>query len=219
MGRKKSFANLKVDWEKIRKAREKALEGVDEAVRMTLDRFGSFTMRDAQRAIGKPTKIVPGRKETKPRSPPGAPRSRSHHVYRSLRNIKYVADFKEKRVIVGPVKFGKGISGFTVPQLHEFGGTIVVNAKLVPIGVRQRTWTIKGEDENGNVVRKKHKYDYATDLAWRQSDDGQPRPFKIPARPYMAKAYERQIGKVKIYFKDCLAKKGTVKFGRKRRKK
>lgn len=213
------MVSINADWAKIRAAREKALAGVDEAVRRTLDRFGSFTMKDAQRKIGAPVKVAPGKKESKPRTPPGSPRARTSNVYRSLKNIKYIADFQTKRVIVGPVKFGKGISGYTVPQLHEFGGNIIVNAKLVPVGTKQKTWTIKGEDENGNVVRKKHKYDFATEVAWRTViKGGQPLPFKIPARPYMAKAYERQLPKVKVYFKDCLGKKGSIKFPKRRGK-
>lgn len=212
---------LKGNFKQAMKNRQKILAKVDKATAKALDKFGAQTRDDARRMIGNPAKQKPikslgwvtladGRKVERVsktgwvRSPPRAPgkpaKSRTTHEFYSLRNIRFIADYEKKKVVVGPWFTGtnKGkYGGKTVPELLEKGGTQKTFARdqVGPAELKRRK---NGWVQTGNrtrVVEASPKQPGAYPVNWQ-----------VRKRPFMQPAYKRQKKKAVEYFRRILKK-------------
>lgn len=210
---------LKGNFKQIMRNRDKVLKRIDRASAKALDKFGSQTRKDARRAIGNPAKqkawkslgwvtLADGRKvervsktgwiNSPARAPGKPPKSRTTHEFYSLRNIRFIADYDERRVVVGPWYTGtnKGkYGGQTVPELLEKGGTQKTFARdlVGPADLRKRKgqWVQVGNQTR--VVEANAKQPGARPVTWR-----------VRKRPYMQPAFKRQKKKAVEYFKRIL---------------
>lgn len=209
--------------------RDQQIKRADKATVKALDRFGAIIRQDSKRAIGSYAKakqsrweVVDGRKvqivtpASKPRSPGKPPRSRTSHEFYSLRNIRYLSDYEKARVRIGPWDTGgPEYNGKTVPDLHEFGGTITTKIRLVPAQLtsadikRQRVMIdpttgkrMRGPD--GRFLRMTE--DRLTQISSRvtmvESDKGKPMTFRIPKRPFMRPSFQKHKRKATKIWRD-----------------
>lgn len=198
----KARANFK----QLMRMREQAIKRADNATVKALDRFGAVIRQDSKRAIGsyaKPKKIqwktVDGRNvpvvtpASKPRSPGQPPRSRTSHEFYSLRNIRYLSDYKKARVRIGPWNTGgKKYGSKTVPDLQEFGG--IITTKVVRYA---------GSVTNQNLKKRKGQLtQVSTNVQVVESDKGQPTTFKIPKRPFMRPSFQKHKSKATKIWAD-----------------
>lgn len=212
---------LKGNFKQIMKNRDKILRTVDWRVAKALDKFGAQTRADARRAIGNPAKqkakkslgwvtLQDGRRAErvsktgwisgKPRSPGKPPRARTSHDFYALRNIRYLPDYVERKVVVGPWFTGTNrgkYGGQTVPQLLEKGGTQKTFAREIiepgELSRRKGGWVqLRGKSQ---VIEASPKTKGAYPVTWH-----------VKRRPYMLPAYTRQRKKALAYFKDIFRK-------------
>ena len=143
--------------------REKVQRAVDAGTKRVLSRFGAFVRQRAKTSIRKRKTI----------SPPGGP---PHSQGGQLRNgILFSYDPAGKSVVIGPVLLNGSRTSPTVPELHEFGGTVPGNGREV--------WFTNavGRDAKGKFVsngRKLVRLDGA---------------LVYPARPFMRPAFRAEI--------------------------
>lgn len=155
--------------------RIKVMQFVDEQEAKAFNRIGGRIRVTAQRGMrkkGKSKKGVP----PKP-SAPGSPPKRGYPTGEGLSKILYHYDPRQHRVVVGPLKFGwSEYPEMTVPQLHEFGGSVTITEMEVPIGkspqwVRVNKRWMKKQISLGRKTRT--------------------RKVRYPARPFMYPALEK----------------------------
>lgn len=205
----------KGNFKKIMRLREQAIKRADKATVKALDRFGAVIRQDSKRLIGSYAKarktewkVVDGRRElivtppSKPRSPGQPPRSRTNHEFYSLRNIRYISDYRKARVKIGPWRTGNTKYGTkTVPDLHEFGGTITTRVRYMQDNLTRQ-----------NIKRRKGQLTRVSSrVTMIESKRGTPATFKIPKRPFMRPAFKKHKSKAtKIwadYYKAARRKK------------
>lgn len=144
--------------------RAKVLAAADAAVLRGLSRLGAFVRRRAR------TSLRRRKKASAPGSPPSV---HSKDNFATLKNILFAYDPARRSVVVGPVRLNGSKGSPTVPELHEFGGTLqVAEAQL----------------SGGRWVR--------AGLARRFGDKSRPtrvRAATYPARPTMRPALAAEI--------------------------
>jgi len=127
------------------------------------------------------TSVVKSRKPRKAGKAPIARVNDSNTL--TLRNVQFVADIKASNVIIFIPIFGDG----DVPGVHEHGGTVRVNAKLVnQLTKRGTVKKKKGQAQKRLVFGKQYPA----------------RSFAIPARPMLKQPFEQAVKK----FKDKMEK-------------
>ena len=210
---------LKGNFKQAMKDRQKILAKVDKATAAALDNFGSGVRSDARRAIGNPAKqrarkslgwvtLADGRKverisktgwaASRPRAPGKPPKSRTTHEFYSLRNIRFIADYEKKSVVVGPWYTGTNrgkYGGKTVPELLEKGGTQKTFARdqVGPAELKRRK---NGWVQTGNrttVVETSPKVPGAYPVNWQ-----------VKKRPFMQPVYKRHKKKVLEHFRKIV---------------
>jgi hypothetical protein len=103
----------------------------------SLNRAGTFLRRAGRKLLGPPSK------KQRPRPAGKPPRVHSTDDRVSLRNILYFYDPGRDSVICGPVKLNQvnqgavDLTSLTVPELHEFGGTVLIHEVSIDQG---KTW-------------------------------------------------------------------------------
>ncbi len=198
----KARANFK----KLMRMREKAIQRADKATVKALDRFGAIIRQDSKRAIGsyaKPKKIqwktVDGKSipvitpASKPRSPGQPPRSRTSHEFYSLRNIRYLSDYKNAKVRIGPWNTGgKKYGSKTVPDLHEFGGTITTRVVYAQASVTRQNL----RKRRGQLTQVSSRVEI------HETGKGKPATFRIPKRPFMRPSFDKHKKKATKIWRD-----------------
>jgi len=203
-------AKLTGNFKQIMKIRDREIQRADKATVRALDRFGAIIRQDSRRAIGAPaTKWRLTKKEVfvpteifgqlvtipkditvatppaKPRAAGSPPRARTDHDFRSLRNIRYISDYKKATVKIGPWRTGKkDYGGKTIPELQEFGGSINTKVAYIPLN------TVTPKDLK--KVRRNGQSRLEIVSSQRimiESKDGVPKTFQIPKRPFMRPSY------------------------------
>lgn len=225
-------AQLRGNFKQIMKIRDREIQRADKATVKALDRFGAIIRQDARKSIGAPSNkwktttkevwvpteifgqlvqvpqdIKVGTPPAKPRPAGKPPRSRTNHDFYSLRNIRYISDYSKATVRIGPWRTGrKGYGGKTIPELHEFGGTVTTKVAYIPLN------TVTSADLK--KVRKNGKSRLEIVSSQRimiESKSGAPATFRMPARPFMRPSYLRHKKKAtKIwcdYYKATRRKK------------
>jgi len=196
----------KGNFKKIMRLREQAIKRADKATVKALDRFGAVIRQDSKRLIGSPAKprrmewkMVDGRREmivtppSKPRSPGQPPRARTGHEYYSLRNIRFISDYKKARVRIGPWRTGKtSYGGKTIPDLQEFGGTITTRVRYIQNNLTRQNI----RKRKGQLTR------ISSRVTMIESKLGKPATFKIPKRPFMRPAYRKHKSKATKIWAD-----------------
>ncbi len=133
-----------------------------------LGRQGSYVRTRARTDVLKRRKSI---------SAPGQPPNTHSPGSRSLKSILYFYDPRSQSVVIGPVKFNQVNQStrgrISIPQLHEFGGTVGIRE----VEVRPGVW-------------------FRMDLRRRRANSGKRkrvRNAKYPARPFMSVALDREI--------------------------
>jgi hypothetical protein len=136
---------MKGNFKRIMRMKEKEMKRVDKATARALERFGAIVRQDAKKLIGSYAKTKKGEWKTvdgkrtfvvtpasKPRPPGSPPRNRTNNDFYTLRNIRYITDFRKRRVRIGPWKTGRAkYNGLTIPEIHEFGARVMVRVAFV----------------------------------------------------------------------------------------
>lgn len=205
------------------KIREQAIKRADRATVMALDRFGAVIRQDSKRLIGAPSNkwrltkkevsvpteifgqtidvpqmITVGTPPSKPRAPGQPPRARNGHDHYSLRNIRFISDYKKARVRIGPWRTsGKKYGTKTVPDLQEFGGVINTRVRFVPVQTVTSA-DLKRVRKNG----RSRLEIVSSRVIMVESKLGQPATFKIPKRPFMRPAFRKHKSKATKIWAD-----------------
>lgn len=103
--------------------RQKIADRATRASVRALGKAGAFLRQTARKDIL--------RKRKKPSKAGQPPSVHSTDSVETLRNILFGVDASKPSLIVGPVGLNKLISGRTVPNILEFGGTVGIREKLV----------------------------------------------------------------------------------------
>lgn len=204
------------NFKKLMRIRDQQIKRADRATVKALDRFGAIIRQDSKRAIGSYAKArklqyktVDGRSTpvvtppSKPRSPGQPPRSRTSHEFYSLRNIRFLSDYENARVRIGPWDTGGAeYNGKTVPDLHEFGGTITT-----------RVVYMKSDLTRQNIRRRQGQLtQVSTNVVLYETKRGQPATFKIPKRPFMRPSFQKHKRKATQIWRDYYrAQRGRAK--------
>ncbi len=144
----------------------KVIARVEKSRLRALSRFGAFVRTSARTSM---------RRRRNP-SPPGTPPSvQSRDSYATLRNILFAYDAATDSVIVGPILLASTRRNrrFTVPELHEKGGSVAGDGRLVEVR------TPAGRDARGRRIPAGTR---------KVRLDGR---LKYPKRPFMVPALER----------------------------
>lgn len=196
---------LKAQIKEIQKIKGKQTKRAERATEKTLERFGAIVRQDARKLIGSPAKgakftkqIVDGREVAilKPGPPPRPagkpPRARGDDTV-SIRKIIYVKDMNKRKVSIGPMAYNsKKYGGLSVPEIHEFGATVIVKITRV-----------RGTLTKDNLSKSKGQYTQkSSSLIIMESKYGVPTPMKMPRRPYMRPAYDRHKSKATKIWKE-----------------
>lgn len=158
-----------------------------------LSRFGAFVRRAAQTSMRYRTKG-----NSAPGSPPFAHKSkrlaalkrmkRARHNGALLREFLFFAyDPGSKSVVVGPVGF-KSRGGTPVPELHEKGGTVSANGRVMLVKNKP------GRDARGKFVSAGERLVRLTGA------------IKYPPRPFMRPALDRMLPKFAACFKGTVTR-------------
>ena len=104
--------------------RKAVIDAVGQANAKNLSRAGSFIRRAARSSLRKRKRV----------SQPGQPPSvHTQDRVATLKNIWFVFDRRRTSVIVGPLRLGgstlRGSNRSTVPELHELGGSAVIERR------------------------------------------------------------------------------------------
>lgn len=162
--------------------REKVLAMVDKKEGIAMGKVGGRIRKTAMRSMRSQKKPKKGpliRKASKPGMPP----RRHTSMGKGLSKIWYSYDPKKHRVVIGPLKFNwSAFPEATVPEVHEFGGTVTIieaeyriqtsngpEARWIQVGRRGEA---KAKDQRRPVRKRKAKY---------------------PARPFMRPALEKNM--------------------------
>lgn len=147
-----------------------------------LNRGGTYVRRAARKLLGEPSK------KTRPRPPGRPPRIHTTDERVTLRNILYYYDRHGDMVIVGPVGLNQvntsaiELSSITVPELHEFGGEVLIHEEQYKRDPKQQ-W-----------FRRDLRYSLRDYLRYRD------RRATYPARPFMQPALKQTLPKVPELF-------------------
>lgn len=196
----------KGNFKKLMRMRDQALKRADKATVKALDRFGAVIRQDSKRAIGAKAKarrmqwkMVDGQRQmimtppSKPRSPGQPPRARTDHEFYSLRNIRYLSDYKKARVRIGPWNTsGKKYGSKTVPDLQEFGGTITTRVIYYREALTRQNVRRRG----GQLTQVSSR------VVIGENDKGKPATFKIPKRPFMRPSFQKHKRKATKIWAD-----------------
>jgi hypothetical protein len=148
-----------------------------------LNRAGTFLRRAGRKLLGQPSK------KQKPRPAGKPPRVHTTDERVTLRNILYYHDAAHDSVICGPVKLNQvnlsaiELQSVTVPELHEFGGEVLIQEEQWKSEAAKGTW--RRRDLRRNLKPGKN---YRTRRA------------HYPARPTMRPALLKTIPKVPELF-------------------
>jgi hypothetical protein len=113
-------------------------------------------------------------------SSPGQPPRRHVASGSGLSKIWYSYDRPKHRVVIGPLKFNwSEFPEATVPQLHEFGGSVTITEADYSNGWGEPRWYRVGQRGESKAMREKR--------AIRR------RKAKYPARPFMRPALEKNM--------------------------
>lgn len=161
--------------------RPKVIAQIGKRKAKMLNRAGTFARQAARKLLGSPSKKARPRPAGKP------PRIHTTDERVTLRNILYyVSKASNDSVIIGPVKLNQvnisaiELQSVTVPELHEFGGEVLIHEESVDYG---KTW-------------------WRRDLrrAAREYKQYRVRRAKYPARPFMRPALLKTLPKVPELF-------------------
>jgi hypothetical protein len=134
-----------------------------------------------------------------PSSPPGSPpftHVPSDHMLGFRRNLYNAMDPSMTSAVAGPSKRGKN---WTIPHLHEFGGTKAL---------AEYVWTPK-YPRYTKVLTK--WADTAEPLGGQWVPTGRTEEFRYPPRPYMLPALQRSLPKIASMFAGkFVARRGTA---------
>lgn len=162
--------------------RDKVLGMVDKAEGIAMNKVGGRIRLTAMRSMRSQKKPKKGPLIRKA-SAPGKPPRRHTDLGKGLTRIWYTYDPKRHRVVIGPMKFNWSVyPEATVPELHEFGGSVTVSEVEYTINTnagRENVW----------VAVAKRRLAKAT-------KEGRPirrRKAKYPARPFMRPALEKNM--------------------------
>jgi hypothetical protein len=156
--------------------RPKVMKMMDEAESKAFNRIGGRIRTFAIRGMRSQKK--PKKKVYVPRpSAPGQPPKRHVANGSGLSKIWYIYDRRHHRVLIGPLKFNwSEYPQATVPQLHEFGGTVSINEADYSNGWGEPKWYRVGK--RGLARARAEKRPVRT------------RQAKYPARPFMRPALD-----------------------------
>lgn len=157
----------------------------DQATVKTLGKMGAFIRRRARSILRRKKKV----------SSVGSPPSvHSSDPVATLKNVLFALGPDRRSVLVGPVKLNQvnlqanRMGSLTVPQLHEFGGTIAIREWSFGPGKPWRRRDMRFNPRPGWMYRTRNAK-YA------------PRPFMGPAGRYelergkMAEQFRKQVGR------------------------
>lgn len=94
----------------------KVIKAMNNADRKIQSKFGAYVRTRARSSL---------RRRKKPSSPGSPPSVRSRDTYATLKNILFGYDAKTHSTIVGPVLLRNKSAKYSVPKLHEFGGSVL----------------------------------------------------------------------------------------------
>lgn len=107
--------------------RQRVLVKANKAKLRQMSKFGAYVRTRSSRSL---------RRRKKPSAAGSPPSVHSSSNYATLKNILFSYDPKNDSVVVGPVKLNlrraNRLRSMTVPQLHEFGGTVQVISSKGP---------------------------------------------------------------------------------------
>ena len=175
-------------------------DAVDVATRRVLSRFGAYVRQTAQCSI---------RTRKGPSTPGQPPHSHSGHL-RKFMSFWY--DRSARSVVIGPEKLNKvqfdkgmGIGNVTVPQLLEYGGTGGVVEEAFRLSDGRLVWERRNLRRAGSIrllATLRARLDSGHSLAGLGGNLVVPaghhrfRTYRMPARPYMGPAFEREKQKL-----------------------
>jgi hypothetical protein len=191
--------------------RKAVAERVGQQTARALSRLGAFIRRRARSSM---------RRRKKPSAPGTPPSAHSSSKVATLKNILFAFDHSRNSVVIGPVRLnqkfyfgGPVLAAGTVPQLHEFGGTLGIREKLenlAPVVRRaKKTGTRRNltPNQKAAMIRRKQaqgQQEYIAGTKWvrmgrRKPLPGQPtrvRWANYPPRPFMGPALQHEWPKV-----------------------
>lgn len=191
--------------------RKAVAEHVGPQTARALSKLGSFVRRSARSSM---------RRRKKP-SPAGSPPiAHSSSKVATLKNILFAFDPARNSVVIGPVRLnqkfyfgGPVLAAGTVPQLHEFGGSLGIREKLENIAPVLRRAKRSGKKRNLTpnqkeaMIRRKRaggQQEYVAGTKWIRMGRRRPLPGQrtrvrwanYAPRPYMGPALQREWPKV-----------------------
>lgn len=162
--------------------RDKVLSMVDKAEGIAMGKVGGRIRLTAMRSMRSQKKPKKGPLVRKA-SAPGKPPRRHTDLGKGLSKIWYTYDPRRHRVTVGPMKFNWSVyPEATVPELHEFGGSVTITEAEYTIN------TGAGLETKWLAVTKRS-------IARAKKDNRPTRKRKanFPARPFMRPALEKNM--------------------------
>lgn len=165
------------DWFFDRKA---VTNQIDEKESKVFNRIGGRIRTHAMRGMRSQRK--PKRKKIPPTpSPPGQPPKRRVPMGSGLSKIWYSYDRPNHRVVVGPLKFNwSEYPEMTVPQLHEFGGSVTITE--LDMSVTREGWQAPGGERWVRVGKRGRMNKFNRPMRSTTAN--------YPARPFMFPALE-----------------------------
>lgn len=152
--------------------RQKIIDKLGKANARALSRAGAFIQRRARSSLRRRKSV----------SSPGSPPSvHSTDSVATLKNILFVYDPSDQRLVVGPVALNQRqqswitLGNVTVPQLHEFGDVMVIREWSWNQG---RTWSRQDLRVRHTSRHRKDVYNF---IERRRRAIYKARPFMAPA--------------------------------------
>lgn len=214
---KKSFFDRDLVLNKVGAATAKKLSRIGGTIRLIARRSMKFNKRGTPSLPGKP------------------PRYHTKNENASLRKILFALNPDQQGVVIGPVKLNfvqfdeTGVlKTGTVPAVQEFGGSVGIREKLIPMTWRDavrrfgqeggKHWVsqagLLSEDAAKRIYGKAavHRIDHSQGGVWvpagRKRRDRivtRVRKANYPARPYMAPALAKHLPKIPEEFKGMVS--------------
>jgi hypothetical protein len=159
--------------------RPKVQRMMDEAESKAFNRIGGRVRVSAIRGM-RPQKKPKNKPLVRRASNPGQPPRRHVASGSGLSKIWYNYDQPKHRVVIGPLKFNwSEYAESTVPQLHEFGGSVTITEVDFSSGRGEARWYRVGRFGEYNARKEKRPV--------------RRRKANYPARPFMRPALERNM--------------------------
>ncbi len=189
-------------WKKTLADAKAEAKYASDATRKAIDRFGAIVRQDARKLIGSPVRspkfrtiYLDDEKRTikvatpavKPRPPGKPPRARfSGNEYATLRNIRYVPDYRKGVTQIGYWAVGVKYGTLFGAELHEFGGRYQTRVFMMKTDATNED--IRTRRKNGILVRTRKSNSLVPVESRRY---GRPVSFNMPKRPVMAPAFDK----------------------------